>query len=111
MALFIFIFELLAPVVWISNECNSAKEERTIQFNQKNDSLHNLFASLVCEEAGSEEEREGKQHKAFFDFTEVNFGAVFQCLIRQESSNWPKDFYTSVRSGRSLLPSLSTFRI
>jgi hypothetical protein len=108
LALLIFTFELLAPVVLMSTEANSTRDDRVPHITTQGQL--NLFASLICEEAG-EEGREGKEDKALFDFTEVNFVAVFQCLIRLDNLNWPKNFYSRVHSGSTLLPFISVFRI
>ena len=106
-ALLIFTFELLAPVVLAGHD-DSRDENHLIVTNSHN--KINLFASLLCEEA-SEEGREGKEHKAFTIFTEVNFVSVFQCLIRQDNLQQPQAYYSKINSGTSLLSFISTYRI
>jgi hypothetical protein len=106
-ALLIFAFELLAPVVLTSHD-PSREESKLILTNSH--SNVSLFASLLCEEA-SEEGREGKEHKVFAIFTEVNFISVFQCLIRQNNLSQPQAYFSKIHSGTSLLSFISTYRI
>lgn len=106
-ALLIFLFELLAPVVLASHE--SAHEDNSLAY-ASNQGNHNFFVSLLCEEAG-EEGREGKDHKVLALFTEVNFVSVYQCLVRQENLSQPQAYHAKIHSGTSLLSFISSFRI
>jgi hypothetical protein len=106
-ALLIFTFELLAPVVLAGHEA-SREETKLVVTNSHN--KVNLFASLLCEEA-SEEGREGKEHKTLAILTEVNFISVFQCLIRQDNLSQPQAYFSKIHSGTSLLSFISTYRI
>ena len=57
-ALLIFSMELLAPVVLINQE--SAGRESTELHVTASHNTWGMIMSLLCEEAGNEEEREGK---------------------------------------------------
>jgi hypothetical protein len=109
-ALLIFTLELLAPVVLADHEA-AAERENTRLHMAASHNHWGVLASLLCEEVGSEEEREGKEHKAFQLFTEVNFVSVFQCLVRQGNLPQPKPYYSKINSGTQLLSFISTFRI
>lgn len=106
-ALLIFAFELLAPVVLTGHE--QSREESKLVLTNTHSNV-NWFASLLCEEAG-EEGREGKEHKVLALFTEVNFISVFQCLIRQDNLPQPQAYFSKIHSGTSLLSFISTYRI
>jgi hypothetical protein len=108
-ALLIFSMELLAPVVLINQE--SGERESTNLHVAASHNTWSMLVSLLCEEAGNEEEREGKEHKAFHVFSEVNFVAVFQCLVRQENLPQPQPYFSKIHSGTSLLSFISEYRI
>ena len=107
-ALFIFVFELLAPVV-LAESGQTGSESELILLDGS--STPNLFLALLCEEAGSEEEREGKEQRAIIIFTEVNFGAAFQYFICQNNLRQPQVFSSKIHSCTSLLSFLKTYRI
>ena len=109
-ALLIFSLELLAPVVLINHDREPERESTELQVTANHTSW-GMLASLLCEEAGSEEEREGKEHKVFPLLSEVNFVAVFQCLVRQENLPVPQPYFSKIHSGTSLLSFISEYRI
>ena len=62
-ALLLFTFELLSPVFLFSSVKGYEESNPQISLHSTSHSL-NLLTFLICEEAGNEEERESKEHKA-----------------------------------------------
>jgi hypothetical protein len=109
-ALLIFSLELLAPLVLMNPESGAERENTEVHVTTSHNTW-GMLISLLCEEAGNEEEREGKEHKIFQVFSEVNFVAVFQCLVRQENLPQPQPYFSKIHSGASLLSFISEYRI
>lgn len=108
-ALLIFSLELFAPVAFGSQDIGHPESSKPVLTTSHN--AWGILVSLLCEEVGNEEEREGKDHKVFHVLSEVNFIAVFQCLVRQENLFKPQPYFSKIHSGASLLSFISEYRI
>jgi hypothetical protein len=109
-ALLVFSIELLAPVVLTNYDAAIEREDSQVQWKSGHNAWGTLV-SLLCEEAGSEEEREGKDHKLLPILYEVNFVAVLQSQILLGDEQFPELHYYKLQSGRQLLSFISTYRI
>jgi hypothetical protein len=108
-ALLLFSFELMAPLFLLERELANEVNQYCVQSAD----YHGLgiATALLCEEAGSEEEREGKDHKVFVFPAEVNFVAVFQCIIQQYNQLKTPVSISTIRTGTSLLAFIQEYRI
>ena len=109
-AVLLFSMELLAPVFLYS-----PSEKLDAETTQK--SLHdvshqfNLLTYLLCEEAGSEEERGGKEHKVFLILVYVSPVEIFSLIKRAETFTIEADPSELIASQPSLISLLGTYRI
>jgi hypothetical protein len=109
LALLLFTFELLAPV-YLSTRVDEQDEESShLQLHTA--SPLSIFSSLLYE-AGSEEEREGKEHqKTFHHVAEVNFISVFNSRVQQDNVTQPECLSKQLTLHTSLNTLYSVFRI
>lgn len=109
-ALLLFTFELLAPV-YLSTKVEGLEVENSHIQLQTVTPL-GFFSSLLYEEAGSEEEREGKEHQKTFSYlAEVNFVAVFNCMAQLDNVTHAESFTRQIPVPNSLNTLYSIFRI
>jgi hypothetical protein len=109
-ALLLFTFELLAPVYLTSRV--EGQENETNQLQLHTTTPLGFFASLLYEEAGNEEEREGKEHQKVFNYVaEVNFLAVFSCRAQLDDISYADSFTRHTPTTNSLNTLYSVFRI
>jgi hypothetical protein len=109
-ALLLFTFELLAPVYLSSKVDSQLEESSDLQWHTS--TPFTVFSSLFYEEAGNEEEREGKEHQKIFQYTAVlNFVSVFDCRLQKDSVSNTESFTTYVPASTSLNTLYSVFRI
>jgi len=110
LALLLFSFELLAPVYLSSKVEKQAEENSHVQLNES--TPLSVFSSLLYEEAGSEEEREGKESQRAFQFiAEVNFVSAFSGRVQSENVSYSEDIRKQLFPHNSLNKLYSIFRI
>ncbi len=83
LALLLFTMEFLSPVLFSPP---SSEEEKDI-FQQTHN--QNNILSFLAEEAGSEEEREGKEHKGCLSLSEFTFTESFVYLFSEAEFHTP----------------------
>jgi hypothetical protein len=107
--LLIFSMELLAPVV-LSGQESSVLESGQLRVAASH-TAWGMCVSLLCEEAGIEDEREGKEQKVFQLLPDVMFGANVQGLVLQGNRLQPQPFIWKIHSATSRLSIINAYRI
>jgi hypothetical protein len=96
-AILLFSFEMIAPALIAGNgEATATCDSRETTFTNAGH-LTNFISSLLFEEnSGEEEERESKDHKTPFYFTDFAFAQVFDLVtIETRQTAWVEPHETS----------------
>jgi hypothetical protein len=108
--LLIFSLELINPFFLVGDKSFAAKLDSQLSFSET-DSSWWVLVSILCEEAGGEEEREGKEHKVSAIFSEINFVFVLKCLTQVENNSQLQADNSFIHSGTELLSFIRAYRI
>ena len=110
-AILLFVIELLAPIFL-------ATQPGPADIDGQRSSLHSsstafaLFATILSEEAGGEEERDGKEHKRnFFPFTEFDSALFYSHSVIIEKISLLKGCSTKGLDPTPLYTLYRAFRI
>jgi len=107
----VFCLELLAPI-FLAARMDFIDDAGTKSSIRETSGTIALFATFLSEEAGSEEERDGKEHTRILCFlAEFTFVPVYKLSVTIEKISSPKGFSNSVSTHASIFSLYRVFRI